>query len=46
LIPGLGKSPGERTGYLLHDSCLGKPMDRDAGWATGHGAAKESDMTQ
>ena len=45
LIPGLGRSPGERDGYLLQDSCLGKSMDREAQWATGHGAAKESDMT-
>ena len=46
LIPGLRRSPGERTGYLLQDSCLGKPMDREAQWATGHGTAKELDMTQ
>ena len=27
-IPVLGRSPGELTGNLLHDSCLGNPMDR------------------
>ena len=37
LIPGLGRCPGEGTGYLLQDSCLGKPVDREAWRATGHG---------
>ena len=46
LFPGLGRSPGEGTGYPLQDSCLGKAMDREAWWATEHGAAKELDMTQ
>ena len=27
-IPGSGRSPGERNGYLLHYPCLGNPMDR------------------
>ena len=27
-IPGLGRSPGERNGNPLQDSCLGNPMDR------------------
>ena len=28
LVPGLGRSPGERNGYPLQYSCLGNPMDR------------------
>ena len=39
-IPGLGKSPGERTGYPLQCSCLENPMDRGAWQATVHGVAK------
>ena len=31
LIPGLGKSPGERKGYPLQYSCLENSMDRLAG---------------
>ena len=27
-VPGLGRSPGERTGYPLQYSCLENPMDR------------------
>ena len=27
-IPGLGRSPGEKNGYLLQYSCLEKFMDR------------------
>ena len=42
----LGRSPGERNGNPLQDSCLGNPTDREAWWATVHGIAKESDMTQ
>ena len=34
LIPGLGRSPGERNGNLLQYSCLGNPIDRGAWWAT------------
>ena len=30
LIPGLGRSPGERNGNPLQCSCLGNPMDREA----------------
>ena len=30
LIPGLGRSPGERNGHPLQHSCLGNPMDRGA----------------
>ena len=40
LIPGLGKSPGERNGHLLQYSCLENSMDRGAWWATVHGVAK------
>ena len=29
-IPGLGRSPGERNGNPLLDSCLENPMDRGA----------------
>ena len=34
LIPGLGKSPGERNGNPLQYSCLGDPMDRKVWQAT------------
>ena len=34
LIPGLGKSPGERSGNPLQYSCLGNPTERRDGWAT------------
>ena len=40
LIPGLGRSPGERNGNPLQDSCLENPVDRGAWWATVPGAAK------
>ena len=36
LIPGLGRSPGEGNGNLLHYSCLENPMDRGAWWAAVH----------
>ena len=39
-IPWLGRSPGERNGYPLQYSCLENSMDREAWWATVHGAAK------
>ena len=45
LIPGSEKPPGEGIDYPLQYSHLGNPMDRGAWWATGHGIAKESDMT-
>ena len=45
LIPGLGRCPGEGNGNPLQYSCLEKPTDRGAWWATVHGVAKESDMT-
>ena len=44
LIPGLGRSPGERNGNPLKCSCLGNPMDRGAWQAMVHGIT-ESDMT-
>ena len=34
LIPGLGRLPGERNGYLLRYSCLQNYMDRGAWWAS------------
>jgi len=41
LIPGSGRSPGERNGNPLQYSCLGNPMDRGA-----CGVTKESATTQ
>ena len=46
LIPGSGRSPGERNGNPLQYSCLENPVDRRAlaGYsAWGH---KKSDMTE
>ena len=40
LIPGLGRSPGERIDYPLQYSCLENSMDRGAWQATVHGIAK------
>ena len=45
-IPGLGRSPGGGHGHPLQYSCLKNSMDRGAWWATVHGVAKESDMTE
>ena len=42
--PELGRSPGEVNGNPLQYSCLRKPMDRAAWWATVQRAAKESDI--
>ena len=42
-IPGLGRSPGEGNGSLLHYSCLENPMDRGASQAPW--GCKESDTT-
>ena len=39
-IPGLGRSSGEGNGTPLQYSCLEKPMDGGAWWATVHGVAK------
>ena len=44
-IPGLGRLPVEGNGNRLQYSCLGKPMDRGAWWATVHGVAKELDTS-
>ena len=46
LIPGLGRSPGERNVIPLQYSCMENAMDRGAWQATVHGVAKELDMTQ
>ena len=40
LIPGLGRSPGEKNGYPLQYFFLENPMDRGAWWATVHGITK------
>ena len=40
LIPGSGRSPGEKNGNPLQYSCLGNPMDGGAWWATVHGVSK------
>ena len=40
LIPELGRSPGEGNGNPFQYSCLEKPMDRAAWWATVHGVTK------
>ena len=39
LIPRSGRSPGEENGHPLQYSCLEKPMDRGAWWATVHRVA-------
>ena len=46
LIPGLGRSPGERNGNPLQYPCLEKPMDRGAWWAAVHGGRKELKLTE
>ena len=40
LIPGSGRSPGERNDNLIQDSCLENPMGGGAWWATVRGVAK------
>ena len=40
LIPGSGRSPGERSGYPLQYSFLQNSMARGAWQATVHGVAK------
>ena len=40
LIPGSGRSPGERNRNPLQYSCLENPTDRGAWRATVHGVAK------
>ena len=39
-IPGSGRYPGGGRGHPLQYSCLEKPMDREAWWATVHKVAK------
>ena len=38
--PGSGRSPGERNGNPLQDSCLGNPTDKRAWQATVHEVAE------
>ena len=45
-IPGLGRSPGGGHGNPLQYSCLENSMDKGGWWATVHGIAEESDMTE
>ena len=45
LIPGLGRSPGERNSNPVQYSCLENPMYKGAWWATVHEVAKDSDLT-
>ena len=45
-VLGLGRSPGKGNGNPLQYSCLGKPMDRGAWWATVHGVTKELNGTK
>ena len=45
LIPGLGRSVGDRNGNPFQSSYLGNPMDRGAWGATLHEVAKESEIT-
>ena len=44
--PGSGRSPGVGNGNSLQYSCLKNSMDKWVWWATVHGVAKESDMTE
>ena len=44
-IPGLGRSPGEWTGYPLQYSCLENSMDTVAWWAKSH-RVTELDRTE
>ena len=39
-VPGLGRSPGLGHNNPLQSSCLEKPMDRGAWWATAHRVTK------
>ena len=45
-IPGSGISPGEGNNNPVHYSYLENSMDREAWWATVHGVAKESHVTE
>ena len=44
-IPGLGRSPGEGSGYLLQCFYLENSMDRGAWWAIVHRGRKRVDRT-
>ena len=46
LIPESGRSPGERNGNLLQDSCLENSMDGGALVGYSPQGRKESDMTE
>ena len=45
-IPGLERYPGEGNGTPLLYSCLENSMDRGVWWATVHGVAQKSDITE
>ena len=45
LIPGSGRSPGERNDNPLQYSCLKNPVDRGAWWLQSMGS-QESDKTE
>ena len=45
-IPGSEDPLEKGDGNPLWDSCLENPIDRGAWWATVHGFAKESDVTE
>ena len=40
LIPGAGRSPGERNGYPFQYSCMKNSMDKEVWWAPVHGTTK------
>ena len=42
LIPGLGRSPGEKNGYPLQYSCLENSMDRELGGLQSTGLESET----
>ena len=46
MIPGLGRSPGDRNGNPLQYSCLENAMDRRAWQATVHGVAESDKIEQ
>ena len=46
LIPGSGRSPGNRNGYPLYHSCLENPMDRGPWQTTVHGVANPSEENE
>ena len=45
-IPGLERYPGDGNGTPLLYACLENSMDRGSLWATVHGVAQKSDMTE